>query len=87
VPSRRLSYQHVAELLDVSVRTVRRLVEQGFLAPPRKYKGAGIRFLEEDVYQYLITQSEPAVPEPRQGQKRSDRMGQGGTNEPRSKDS
>jgi excisionase family DNA binding protein len=54
MPGRLLSYGSVAHLLDVSTRTVRRLVEKGLLEAPARYKGIGWRFQEEAIWRYLI---------------------------------
>ncbi len=82
MPSRRLSYASVAELLDCSTKTVRRLVEKGLLNAPTVYNGLGPRFSEDDVFLYLALAAEG-----RQGQRLRDSTGQTGTNKPPAKDS
>ncbi len=81
MPSRRLSYNNVANLLDCSPRTIKRLVERGLLAPPINYNGVGLRFREEDVLVYM------AVQEARQVERSVDRTGQDAPNRPPEKDS
>jgi excisionase family DNA binding protein len=54
VPSRLLSYSSVAQLLDCSDDTVRRLVKRGLLPEPVPYKGLGKRFSEDDILLYLV---------------------------------
>jgi excisionase family DNA binding protein len=49
---RLLSIARVAELLDVSTRTVRRMWEAGELPPPRRMR-AGLRWFQTDIDYYL----------------------------------
>ena len=53
MPRKLLSYASVAQLLDCSDDTVRRLVKSGLLPAPLPYQGLGKRFREEDVLLYL----------------------------------
>ena len=53
-----LSYRSVAELLDCSEDTIRRLVKKALLPKPQKYEGVGIRFQAMDVYLYIARQAE-----------------------------
>ncbi len=82
MPSRKLSYASVAELLDCSTKTVRRLVEKGLLNAPITYNGLGPRFSEDDVFLYLARAAEG-----RQEQRSRARKGQEGTNLGGAKDS
>ena len=51
-----LSYSNVAQLLDCSVATVKRLWKKGSLAEPQMYEGIGMRFWAEDVYEYIYAE-------------------------------
>lgn len=53
-----LTYAAVAEWLDCSDDTVRRLVKKGLLAKPKGYPGVGPRFTESDVLLYLARAEE-----------------------------
>jgi excisionase family DNA binding protein len=53
-----LTYASVAEWLDCSDDTVRRLVKRGLLAAPKGYAGVGPRFTESDVLLYLARAEE-----------------------------
>lgn len=49
-----LSYASVATLMDCSEDTVRRLVRDGDLPEPKRYKRLGPRFREEDVLRFVF---------------------------------
>jgi len=53
-----MSYASVAQFLDCSTKTVRRLVAKRLLDSPRNYSGIGPRFTEADVLLYLARHSE-----------------------------
>ena len=53
-----LTYASVAEWLDCSDDTVRRLVKKGLLPGPKPYPGIGPRFTESDVLLYLARAEE-----------------------------
>lgn len=81
MPRRLLGIRKVCELLDCSDDTVRRLVKRGDLAPPRQYRGLGLRWEEGDIEDYIARErlrqqgvpvdepTPPPPPKPKKGEK------------------
>jgi excisionase family DNA binding protein len=69
VPDRLLSYRAVAELLDCSTDTVKRLWRAGLIDAPKPYRKLGLRFKADDIYRYIHAEETLAREAEREGKK------------------
>lgn len=62
MPRTLLSMAEVCKRLDCSDDTVRRLIADGLLRPPKKYPRLGLRFEEYDIEHFIAADGEDTPP-------------------------